>query len=58
MLNRSELYIAGVLIFIGFGAKAAVFPLHVWLPIAHPAAPAPSSALLSGVLTKSGLRKG
>lgn len=55
MLNRSELYLAGVLIFVGFGAKAAVFPLHVWLPTAHPVAPAPSSALLSGVLTKSGL---
>lgn len=55
MLNRSELYVAGILIFVGFGAKAAVFPLHVWLPTAHPVAPAPSSALLSGVLTKSGL---
>lgn len=55
MLNRSELYLAGILIFVGFGAKAAVFPLHVWLPTAHPVAPAPSSALLSGVLTKSGL---
>ena len=55
MLNRSELYIAGALIFVGFGAKAAVFPLHVWLPAAYPAAPAPSSALLSGVLSKSGL---
>ena len=55
MLNRSELYLAGVLIFVGFGAKAAVFPLHIWLPTAHPVAPAPSSALLSGVLTKSGL---
>ena len=55
MLNRSELYVAGILIFVGFGAKAAVFPLHIWLPTAHPVAPAPSSALLSGVLTKSGL---
>ena len=55
MLNRSELYIAGMLVFVGFGAKAAVFPFHVWLPTAHPAAPAPSSALLSGVLTKTGL---
>lgn len=55
ILNRSKLYIAGILIFVGFGAKAAVFPLHIWLPTAHPVAPAPSSALLSGVLTKSGL---
>ena len=55
ILNRSKLYIAGILIFVGFGVKAAVFPLHIWLPTAHPVAPAPSSALLSGVLTKSGL---
>jgi len=37
----------------GFGIKAAVFPFHSWLPDAHPAAPAPISALLSGVLIKS-----
>ena len=33
---------------IGFGIKAGMFPLHVWLPDAHPAAPAPANALLSG----------
>jgi multicomponent Na+:H+ antiporter subunit D len=37
----------------GFGIKAAVVPFHSWLPDAHPAAPAPVSALLSGVLIKS-----
>jgi formate hydrogenlyase subunit 3/multisubunit Na+/H+ antiporter MnhD subunit len=40
---------------IGFGAKAGVFPLHVWLPDAHPAAPSPVSALLSGFVLKVGL---
>ena len=40
---------------IGFGTKAGMFPLHGWLPTAHPAAPAPASAVLSGVITKSGV---
>ena len=40
---------------VGFGAKAGMFPLHGWLPTAHPAAPAPASAVLSGVITKSGV---
>ena len=39
----------------GFAAKAGLFPLHIWLPKAHPVAPAPASALLSGILTKSGV---
>lgn len=39
----------------GFAAKAGMFPLHIWLPKAHPVAPAPASALLSGILTKSGV---
>ncbi len=51
----SRLYAAGGLILFGFGAKAGSFPLHIWLPKAHPVAPAPASALLSGVLTKSGI---
>lgn len=50
-----ELYIAGGLLLFGFGAKAGCFPLHIWLPKAHPAAPAPASALLSGILTKTGI---
>ena len=45
----------GLLMLVGFAAKAAIFPLHVWLPTAHAAAPAPSSALLSGLLTKTGV---
>lgn len=48
-------YTAGGCILFGFGAKAGMFPLHIWLPKAHPVAPAPASALLSGALTKSGI---
>ena len=50
-----KLYLPGILVFFGFAAKAGVFPLHIWLPKAHPVAPAPASALLSGILTKSGI---
>lgn len=53
--DKNLLYLPGFLIFVGFAAKAAIFPSHIWLPTAHTAAPAPSSALLSGLLTKSGL---
>ena len=51
----SKLRASAVLILFGFAAKAGMFPLHVWLPKAHPVAPAPASALLSGVLTKCGI---
>lgn len=40
---------------LGFGTKAGMFPLHGWLPTAHPAAPAPASAVLSGIITKMGV---
>ena len=53
--DKKELYPAGLCILFGFGAKAGLFPLHVWLPKAHPVAPAPASALLSGALTKIGI---
>lgn len=49
------LYLAGILLLMGFGAKAGMYPLHIWLPNSHPAAPAPASALLSGILTKTGI---
>jgi len=51
----ASLYIASALMALGFGAKAGMFPVHIWLPKAHPVAPAPASALLSGVLTKAGI---
>jgi hydrogenase-4 component B len=44
---------AFLLALLGFGAKAGLVPLHVWLPEAHPAAPSPVSALLSGVMLKT-----
>jgi formate hydrogenlyase subunit 3/multisubunit Na+/H+ antiporter MnhD subunit len=40
---------------IGFGVKAGLVPLHIWLPEAHPAAPSPVSALMSGLVIKTGL---
>ncbi len=43
-----------VLFMIGFGIKAGLVPLHIWLPLAHPVAPSPASALLSGIMIKAG----
>ena len=45
--------VAFLLALFGFGAKAGLLPLHVWLPEAHPAAPSPVSALMSGVMLKT-----
>lgn len=53
--DKKQFYAVGVLILFGFGAKAGMFPMHIWLPEAHPVAPAPASALLSCILTKSGI---
>ena len=53
--DKKLLYAAGGCMLFGFGAKAGAFPLHIWLPKAHPVAPAPASALLSGILTKTGI---
>ena len=44
-----------IFIIAGFGVKAAIFPFHTWLPDAHPAAPTPISALLSGIVIKAGV---
>lgn len=52
---HTQIWIAGLCLLFGFGAKAGAFPLHIWLPKAHPVAPAPASALLSGILTKAGM---
>lgn len=53
--DKTALYVAGILVSVGFAAKAGAFPLHIWLPKAHAVAPAPASAILSGILTKTGI---
>jgi formate hydrogenlyase subunit 3/multisubunit Na+/H+ antiporter MnhD subunit len=52
--TRSAALAASILVLalIGAGSKAGLVPLHVWLPLAHPAAPSQVSALMSGVMTK------
>ena len=47
--------IAFLLAVFGFGAKAGLLPLHIWLPEAHPAAPSPVSAMMSGVMLKTAI---
>ena len=47
--------VAFLLALFGFGAKAGILPLHVWLPEAHPAAPSPVSALMSAVMLKTAI---
>jgi hydrogenase-4 component B len=51
--GRNDLIMS--LLVVGFGIKAGVFGLHFWLPLAHPVAPAPASAVLSGAMIKAGL---
>jgi len=46
---------AFVLFLVGFGIKAGIVPLHIWLPAAHPVAPSNVSALLSGAIIKTGI---
>ncbi|MBQ9251885.1 MAG: proton-conducting membrane transporter [Clostridia bacterium] len=53
--QRSALLWVAFAMILGFGTKAGMFPLHGWLPTAHPVAPAPASAVLSGVITKMGV---
>ncbi|MDY3920259.1 MAG: proton-conducting transporter membrane subunit [Candidatus Limivivens sp.] len=53
--NGALLLAAVFAMLIGFGAKAGMFPLHAWLPTAHPVAPSPASAVLSGVIVKAGV---
>ena len=54
-LGTNGAAVAFCLALIGFGAKAGLVPLHVWLPEAHPAAPSPVSALMSGVMLEVAL---
>jgi formate hydrogenlyase subunit 3/multisubunit Na+/H+ antiporter MnhD subunit len=48
-------HIMALLLVLGFGLKMGLVPLHVWLPVAHPAAPMPASAVLSGAIIKAGV---
>lgn len=60
VLNESAASHTGILLIVslvmilGFSVKAGMFPMHAWLPAAHPAAPAPASAVLSAVIVKGG----
>ncbi len=47
-------YLIAIIFLIGFGVKAGLIPLHVWIPHAYPVAPAPATALLAGVMGKTG----
>ena len=53
--KESLLLLVYFLMTVGFGCKAGLFPLHAWLPTAHPVAPSPASAVLSGIITKGGV---
>lgn len=53
--NENLLLVTAFIMIVGFGVKAGMFPLHAWLPTAHPVAPAPASALLSAVIVKGGV---
>ncbi len=54
--GHEHLTLAVILIgIIGFGTKAGMYPMHGWLPTAHPIAPAPASSLLSGIIAKAGV---
>ena len=53
--NEGLLLIVAFSMILGFGVKAGMFPLHAWLPTAHPVAPAPASAVMSGIIVKMGV---
>lgn len=55
MLSQPMRHAVFVLLALGFGTKAGVIPLHIWLPKAHPAAPSHVSAMMSGVMIKLGI---
>ncbi|MBZ5584843.1 MAG: hydrogenase 4 subunit B [Acidobacteriia bacterium] len=54
-LPPSQQGLVFILFFLGFGVKAGVIPLHVWLPAAHPVAPSNISSLMSGIVIKTGI---
>ena len=54
--GNEKVFLAVIFIgILGFGTKAGLYPMHGWLPTAHPIAPAPASALLSGIIAKAGV---
>lgn len=53
--NEKTLLVVVFFMILGFGVKAGMFPMHAWLPTAHPVAPAPASAALSGLIVKAGV---
>ncbi|MGX8728479.1 MAG: complex I subunit 5 family protein [Lachnospiraceae bacterium] len=53
--NRPVLLAVIFVAIVGFGTKAGLYPMHGWLPTAHPIAPAPASSLLSGIIAKAGI---
>ena len=53
--HETLLLVAAMFMIVGFGVKAGMFPLHAWLTAAHPVAPAPASAALSGIIVKCGV---
>lgn len=55
LLNPDQATVIFLLLLIGFGTKAGLMPLHTWLPLAHPAAPSGISAIMSGVMIKTGI---
>lgn len=53
--HGSFLLLVAFIMVLGFGVKAGMFPMHAWLPTAHPVAPAPASAVLSAMIVKAGV---
>lgn len=53
--HENLILLVAFVMLLGFGVKAGMFPGHAWLPTAHPAAPSPASAVLSGIIVKSGV---
>lgn len=53
--HEGLLLVVAFLMILGFSVKAGMFPMHAWLPTAHPVAPAPASAVLSAIIVKAGV---
>ena len=53
--NEALMLVVAFSMILGFSVKAGMFPLHAWLPTAHPVAPAPASAVMSGIIVKMGV---